>query len=191
MVVYRHHQSTKQDIGLQDMTDLGDRRALEDGTVICNEHAAIEMLYRGLDLQNLIMSPSEDVELFNQANRRLDAGLPEIIVSDHGIYPNVDWYSLWLTPPEFEDIDVRGFCLSMCDDDVKRARVKEEMDLYEERGMLPVLRHLIFMVDDLRQRKITWGVGRGSSVSSYVLYLIGINRIDPLRFSLDIREFLK
>lgn len=173
------------------MTDLGDRRILEDGTVICDEHAAVEMLYQGLDLQNMVMSPSEDVELFNQTNRRLDAGLPEIPVAEQGIYGDLDWYSLWLTPPGFEDIDVREFCLSMCDDDAKRDRVNMEMDLYEERDMLPVLRHLIFMVNDLRQRQILWGVGRGSSVSSYVLYLIGINRINPLRFSLDIREFLK
>lgn len=173
------------------MIDLGDRLVLEDGTVICDDDAVTEMLYQGFDLQNVVMVPSEDVDLFNRANRQLDAGLPEITVSEQGIYGGIDWYSLWLTPPGFRDIDIRGFCLSMCDDDTKRDRVNMEMDLYEERGMLPVLRHLIFMVNDLRQRKILWGVGRGSSVSSYVLYLIGINRIDPLRFSLDIREFLK
>lgn len=173
------------------MIDLGDRRITEDGTVICDENAAVEMLYQGLDLQNVIMLPSEDVDLFNRANQLLDAGLPDIMVSDQGIYGSTDWYSLWLTPPGFENIDIREFCLSMCDDDTKRDRVNMEMDLYEERGMLPVLRHLVFMVHDLRQRGILWGVGRGSSVSSYVLYLIGINRINPMRFGLDIREFLK
>lgn len=173
------------------MIDLGDRRILEDGTVICDENAAVEMLYQGLDLQNVVMLPSEEVDLFNRSNRMLDAGLSDITISEQGIYGEIDWYSLWLTPANFEDIDIREFCLSMCDDDIKRNRVNMEMDLYEERGMLPVLRHLVFMVDDLRQRKILWGVGRGSSVSSYVLYLIGINRINPLHFSLDIREFLK
>ena len=57
--------------------------------------------------------------------------------------------------------------------------------------MLPVLRHLVYMVDHFRREGITWGVGRGSSVSSFVLYLIGINRINPLEFGLDIKEFLK
>lgn len=173
------------------MINLEDRRILEDGTVVCSEAAAIEMLYRGLDLQNVVMEPSEDVELFNQSNLRLDAGFDELISTDQPIYGNMDWYSLWLTPPGFETIDVRQFCLSMCDNDVKRDRVNLEMDLYEERDMLPVLRHLIYMVNDLRQRNVLWGVGRGSSVSSYVLHLIGINRIDPLKFGLDIREFLK
>ena len=65
------------------------------------------------------------------------------------------------------------------------------MILFAQRDMLPVLRHLMWLVFSLRQRGITWGVGRGSSVSSYVLFLIGINRIDPLQFDLDISEFLK
>jgi len=47
------------------------------------------------------------------------------------------------------------------------------------------------MVDNLRKRNVVWGVGRGSSVSSYVLFCIGINRIDPLKFNLDVGEFLK
>lgn len=173
------------------MIDLGDRHILEDGTVVCSEAAAVEMLYRGLTLDNVVMEPSEDAELFNEINRKLDAGLVDLVISDTGIYGEFDWYSTWLTPAEFGGINVRDFCISMCADDRQRNRVSTEMDLYEERGMLPVLQHLIYMVSDLRSRGIVWGVGRGSSVSSYVLYLIGINRINPLKFDLDIREFLK
>ena len=44
---------------------------------------------------------------------------------------------------------------------------------------------MIFLVDTLRQNNVIWGVGRGSSVSSYVLYLIGINRINPMKFNLN------
>lgn len=173
------------------MIDLGDRKILDDGTVVCSEAAAVEMLYRGIDLQNVMMEPTDDAELFNQTNARLDAGLPDLQIVNGEQYGPIDWYSMWLTPEEFSEIDVREFCLSMCNDDTQRTRVNMEMDLYEERQMLPVLRHLIYMVGDLRQRGVMWGVGRGSSVSSYVLYLIGINRINPLKFDLNIREFLK
>lgn len=173
------------------MIDLGDRRILDDGTVVCSETAAVEMLYRGLGLDNMLLEPCEDAELFNESNKRLDAGLPKIDVGQDEIYGSMDWYSIWMTPDGFDSIDVREFCLSMCNDEKQRKRVIMEMDLYEQRGMIPVLQHLIFMVSDLRNRGILWGVGRGSSVSSYVLYLIGINRINPLKFDLDIREFLK
>ena len=88
-------------------------------------------------------------------------------------------------------MDVLSHCLAKCDTDAQRDRVRTEMQLFEARDMLPVLQHLIYMVDNLRKRGIVWGVGRGSSVSSYVLFLIGINRIDPLKFDLDVGEFLK
>jgi DNA polymerase III alpha subunit len=50
---------------------------------------------------------------------------------------------------------------------------------------------LKYIVDTLRDNKIIWGVGRGSSVSSYVLYLLGVHRIDSLKYQLDYREFLR
>ena len=48
-----------------------------------------------------------------------------------------------------------------------------------------------YLVDTLRKNNIIWGVGRGSSVASYVLYLLGVHRIDSLYYDLDITEFLK
>jgi DNA polymerase III alpha subunit len=65
------------------------------------------------------------------------------------------------------------------------------MDLYDERHLEPVLQLMIFLVDTFRKNKIVWGVGRGSSVASYCLYLIGVHRINSLRYGLDIGEFLK
>ena len=35
------------------------------------------------------------------------------------------------------------------------------------------------------------GVGRGSSVASYILYLIGVHRIDSIKYNLDWKEFLR
>ena len=81
--------------------------------------------------------------------------------------------------------------MDRCATDEQRIRVCDEYQLFNDRRMIPVLRHLIYMVDHLRSQNVVWGVGRGSSVSSYVLFLIGINRIDPLKFDLDVSEFLK
>lgn len=173
------------------MTDLGNRQILDDGTVLCDDMAALEILYAGLDLSDAIMKPSRDLELYRDANGRLDAGFRDPIISDGPVYEGVDWYRTWVTPKEYSSIDVMDHCLSKCKSDAERDRVHMEMSLFEERNMLPVLRHLVYMVDHFRKHGIVWGVGRGSSVSSFVLYLIGINRINPLKFKLDIREFLK
>ena len=70
-------------------------------------------------------------------------------------------------------------------------RVEMELALYIERGLIPILQVLVYVVDTLRKNNLVWGVGRGSSVASYVLYLIGIHKIDSLKYNLDIREFLK
>lgn len=173
------------------MIDLGNRKILNDGTVMCNIDAIVEMLYCDMDISNAVTEPSDEMLMFDKSNRMLDAGLESPIISDSEIYGDIDWYSLWLTPDGYRDADVESYCLGKCTTEEQKSRVQYEMDLFRERNMLPVLRHLMYLVDEFRSRKVVWGVGRGSSVSSYVLYLIGINRIDPLRFGLDVSEFLK
>jgi len=63
--------------------------------------------------------------------------------------------------------------------------------LFQERNLFDLLRYLKYLVDTLRSNRMIWGVGRGSSVASYVLYLLGVHRIDSLFYQLDAREFLR
>jgi len=70
-------------------------------------------------------------------------------------------------------------------------RVVEELEQYRSRNLYPILRALIYIIDTMRKHKIVWGVGRGSSVASYVLYLLGVHKVDSLKYNLDIKEFLK
>lgn len=99
--------------------------------------------------------------------------------------------SQWHMPQQYRDLDIAEWVLSQCTTDEQLQRVGMELMLYLERDAFPLLRYLKYLVDTMRQHNIVWGVGRGSSVSSYVLYLIGIHRIDSLYYDLDIREFLK
>ena len=73
----------------------------------------------------------------------------------------------------------------------ERNRVEEEYKLYHETNLENLLRLMMYLVDSFRKYGILWGVGRGSSVASYILYLIGINRINPLKYDLNIEEFLR
>jgi len=43
----------------------------------------------------------------------------------------------------------------------------------------------------MRNNHVIWGVGRGSSVASYVLYKLGVHRIDSLFYDLSVDEFLR
>ena len=57
--------------------------------------------------------------------------------------------------------------------------------------MINLLYYLKYLIDTMRKNNIIWGVGRGSSVSSYVLYLLGVHKVNSLKYHLDIKEFIK
>jgi DNA polymerase III alpha subunit len=80
---------------------------------------------------------------------------------------------------------------SMCKTPEQTERVTKELELFIQHGMLDLLFYLKYLVDTMRENNIVWGVGRGSSVASYVLYLLGIHKIDSIKYELDIHEFLK
>jgi DNA polymerase III alpha subunit len=79
----------------------------------------------------------------------------------------------------------------MCTTPEQTTRVSEELEAFIEHGMMDLLYYLKYLIDTLEENEILWGVGRGSSVASYVLYLIGVHKIDSLAYNLDWREFLR
>lgn len=97
----------------------------------------------------------------------------------------------WYMPEEYQTMDIASWVLDQCQTQEQLQRCGEELLLYQERNLLDLLKYLKYFVDTMRANNVTWGVGRGSSVASYVLYLIGIHRIDSMYYDLDIQEFLK
>lgn len=97
----------------------------------------------------------------------------------------------WFIPEEYRDMDIAKWVLDCCQSDTELQRVGEELLLFQERNMFPLLRYCKYLVDTMRTHNIVWGVGRGSSVASYILYLIGIHRVNSLHYDLSIDEFLK
>jgi DNA polymerase III alpha subunit len=154
---------------------------------------AVELLMRGLDLTSLLIEETDAIRQYNQACRehdKIDAIIPPITTED----PESDTarrIATWFIPDEFRSIAVREQLLAMCERDAEIARVNLEMDMFEARGLLPVLQLMFFLVDHCRRHSIVWGVGRGSSVASYCLFLIGVHKCDSLHHNLDITEFLR
>lgn len=99
--------------------------------------------------------------------------------------------SNWYMPDEYKNFDIAKWVLDQCNSDAELQRVGEELLKYQELEMFPVLCYCKYLVDTMRKHNIVWGVGRGSSVASYVLYLIGVHRINSLHYDLSIDEFLK
>jgi len=97
----------------------------------------------------------------------------------------------WFMPEEYINFNIAQYVLDLCVTEVELQRVGEELIMFQEREMFPLLRYCKYLVDTMRKHNIVWGVGRGSSISSYVLYLIGIHKIDSIYYDLDINEFIK
>lgn len=98
---------------------------------------------------------------------------------------------LWYIPVEYRNYDIATFVLDQCKTEEELQRAGTELLMFQEREMFPLLRYLKYLVDTMRKHNVMWGVGRGSSVSSYVLYLMGVHRINSLFYDLSIDEFLK
>jgi DNA polymerase III alpha subunit len=99
--------------------------------------------------------------------------------------------SNWLMPEQYKTMDIAQYVLEQCKGEAELQRAGEELLLFQERDMFVLLRYLKYLVDTMRANNIVWGVGRGSSVASFVLFLLGVHRINSLYYDLSIDEFLK
>ena len=97
----------------------------------------------------------------------------------------------WYIPDSYKNFDIAQFVLDQCTTQEELQRAGEELLLFQERDMFILLRYLKYLVDTMRENNIVWGVGRGSSVSSFVLFLLGVHKINSLYYDLDISEFIK
>jgi DNA polymerase III alpha subunit len=97
----------------------------------------------------------------------------------------------WLMPDEYKNMDIAKWVLDRCTNQDQLQRVGAELLEFQKRNMMNLLKWMKYFVDTCRTNRVVWGVGRGSSVASYVLYLIGVHRIDSMKYNLDWQEFLR
>jgi DNA polymerase III alpha subunit len=97
----------------------------------------------------------------------------------------------WHMPKEYQQLDIAQHILNLCKTESELQRCGHELLMYQERDLFNLLRFLKYLVDVMTNNQVIWGVGRGSSVSSYVLYKLGVHRIDSMFYELDVEEFLR
>ena len=104
---------------------------------------------------------------------------------------DIDLQSNWHMPDKYKNLDIATYVLDQCQTEEELQRVGQELLLYQERDMFTLLKYLKYLVDTMREHNIVWGVGRGSCVASFVLFLLGVHKINALYYGLEIEEFLK
>lgn len=108
--------------------------------------------------------------------------------------PNNDFHELskiWLIPEQYRSMDIGAHVLRLCRNQQDVDRVTWELAEFESKSLIPMLQSIKYVVDTLLENNILWGVGRGSSVCSLTLYLLGAHRIDPIKWNLDPSEFFR
>lgn len=168
----------------------------EYGAVFVEPSELFEQLYSGKikNLKNLYLDKDTVVQ-FNQA---LDLNRDNLVPLQEWTEPEetLEFFDeanqcTWFMPQEYQKFPIHQWLLDQCTSEEERTRVDKELLLFIQYGMFDLLFYLKYLVDTMRENKIVWGVGRGSSVASYVLYLLGVHKIDSIKYKLDIREFLK
>lgn len=165
-----------------------------NGEMIFDESDLCGLIMQGRDItkmQGIIVDQTvdldvaikllEDIPAFNRYSESVGS-LEEF---DHRCQTN------WHMPEQYKDLDIAEHVLGLCKSDAELQRVGQELLLYQERELFDLLRYLKYLVDTMRENNVIWGVGRGSSVASYVLYLLGVHRIDSMFYELDPAEFLR
>lgn len=166
------------------------------GQAIATTQDLCDVLYRNpdADLSRFIVENPQD---FNKSIRDLHYGAkPLTAYTPFSVLESVDEFdsrmqSNWHIPQSYKDLDIAKWLLENCTTQEELQRVGQELLLYQERNLFPLLQYLKYLVDTFRKHNIVWGVGRGSSVASYSLYLLGVHKIDSIKYELDIEEFLK
>jgi DNA polymerase III alpha subunit len=159
---------------------------------IFNDVDLFDALYKGQPLStDMFVEDSPNVSrLKEQANI-------DFLKALDGYDLSIDQYdsamqSDWNMPVEYKTLDIELWLTEQSPPwDPNYTRLQEELEAYKARNMLDLLRWLKYFVDTCSKNNVVWGIGRGSSVASYVLFLIGVHNIDPIKYNLDWREFLR
>jgi len=164
------------------------------GDYVLDEKEVVEVLYNNpnVDLTRINIT---EVQKFNEAIESLYIDADKLAQYTE---PNVSveefdsqYQQNWHMPQEYKDLDIAKYLLDLCSNDAELQRVGHELLEYQKIDFFDALRFLKYMVDTMRENNVVWGVGRGSSVASHVLYLLGVHKIDSLKYNLDPDEFFK
>ena len=158
-----------------------------------DETVGIEMLYNNKSFANTEFVESADIKLYNENCAEFDIEEVQILTEI-----DFDRINTYLIPQHYKDIDVDDYVKQLVPltttldtKSVGLARVDMELAEYRSRNLYPVLKVLIYIIETMRKNNLVWGIGRGSSIASYVLYLLGVHKVNSIKYNLDIKEFLK
>lgn len=165
------------------------------GNTVLTDTEIFDSLYKGklFQLSN-VYTDNQTADKFNQSKNKnkdyfeelKEHKFLEIDVTEFDKLNQTNWFM-----PKDYCSNLVELLYSKCKTEEEIDRVSQELELFVKHNMIDLLHYLKYLVDTMKENNILWGVGRGSSVASYILFLIGVHKINSLKYNLDIHEFLK
>lgn len=165
--------------------------------MIFNESDVTDLLMQGRSvdsLKGMLVDDTVNIEKIVQFVEHFPTTfIPYTFAEDDIAIPDWDYEKQqnWHMPQSYKDMDIAEYVLSLCNNDSELQRCGEELLLYQQHDLFNLLRYLKYLVDVMKENHVIWGVGRGSSTASYILYKMGVHKIDSLFYNLSITEFLR
>lgn len=160
---------------------------------IFEEIDIFNLLYQGIDItehsSKMILDNTESLDTFKKTSNLLFLNPlddKELSIEEFDKLSQNNWFM----PDNYKNMDIEGFLVHVCPKQ-NYQRLIEELQEFRSRDMINLLKWLKYLVDTMRENNIVWGVGRGSSVASYTLFLLGVHKIDSIKYNLDWRDFLR
>lgn len=164
------------------------------GFPVFNSQDIFNIIYQGNSdkIFDLFVQPNSETRQFNTVSEnKLSEYAVSTLTDEEVSQVDIALQSQWFIPDTYKNIDILDYLEKQCITSAQLDRVRLEFAEYDSRNMIPLLKFLVYLVETMTENNIVWGVGRGSSVASYILYIIGIHRIDSLKYDLDFYEFMR
>lgn len=107
----------------------------------------------------------------------------------------------WKIPDEYKELDIYGIIAEKLESylvyipeakhDIYFDRVSFELRYFEDVDAIEFIQAIIFVIDTFTKNNIFWGVGRGSSCASLCFFLIGLHKVDPIKYDIPTTDFFK
>ena len=160
------------------------------GQYIYNEDDVLDLVMREIDIVNTnLLVTGLDTKQLNTAFSTIATEYiePTETLTEFDANNQKNWYM----PDEYKKLDIAEYVLSLCTTQEELQRCGIELLMYQDRNLFNLLQYLKYLVDTMKENNIIWGVGRGSSVSSYILYKMEVHKVDSMFYNLDVGEFLR
>lgn len=161
------------------------------GQYIYNENDVLDLVMREIDIEhtNLLVTELDTKQLNNAFGTitTTEYTEPTETLLEFDTKNQKNWYM----PDDYKQLDIAEYVLSLCTTQEELQRCGTELLMYQDRNLFNLLRYLKYLVDTMKENNIIWGVGRGSSVSSYILFKMEVHKVDSMFYNLDVGEFLR